>query len=36
VPPHAPYLKKNWSEVALIAVDIHEYQQVYQNKNNLT
>jgi uncharacterized protein VirK/YbjX len=35
-PTHAPYLKKNWSEVALTAVVIQEYQQVYQKRTNLT
>jgi hypothetical protein len=35
-PLRAPYLKKYWSEVALTAVVIHEYRQVYQNKTNLT
>jgi len=35
-PPRAPCLKKNWSEVAVTPVVIHEYQQVYQNKTNVT
>ena len=35
-PLRAPCLKKNWSEVALTAAVIHEHQQVYQNKTNLT
>jgi hypothetical protein len=36
VPPRAPCLKQNCSEIALTAVVIHKYQQVYQNKTNLT